>query len=183
MSLRYTAPYFEWIDGDGVPAAGWKLYFYTTGTTTPLATYSDSTLTTPNANPVIANADGYWGAIFLQAAQYKVVLKTDADVQEWSADPVSGTGGGGGQSSNIRTTTISSAITINDGTVIVNAAGATTQTLPSAASASGLIFTIKNINVGAATVAGTIDGTTNYILNFLNQSVTVQSDGISYISM
>lgn len=92
MTLRYTAPYFLWIDGDGVPAAAWKLYFYVTNTTTPLATYNNPDLdpTHANTNPVIANADGYWGPIFLQATDYKVVLKDENDVQIWSADPVSG---------------------------------------------------------------------------------------------
>lgn len=182
MSLRYTAPYFEWIDGDGVPLAGGKLYFYASGTDTPLVTYSDSTLVTPNANPVVANAGGYWGAIFLQAADYKVVLKTADDVLVWTADPVSGKSGGA-QNATIRTTTISSNITINDGTVIVNSAGATTQTLPSAATATGLMFTVKNINSGTVTVAGTIDGASNFSMPYVNQSQTFQSNGVSYIAL
>lgn len=94
MALRYTAPYFLWVDGDGVPAAGWKLYFYASGTDTPLATYSNAALTVANANPVVANADGYWGAIFLQPVDYKVILKDENDVQIWSADPVNGQSGG-----------------------------------------------------------------------------------------
>lgn len=182
MAIRFPLPYAEWIDGNGFPLAGGLLYFYVTGTSTPLATYSDVTLSTPNANPVVANADGWWGPIFLQVATYKVILKTSAGVQIWSADPVSGTaGGGGGGGGNIRTTTISSNITANDGTIIVNSAGATTQTLPAANSVTGLAFTIFNANTGQATVAGTINGATNYILAFQNSSITVQSDGTSYI--
>lgn len=180
MALRYTAPYFLWVDGDGVPAAGWFLYFYATGTDTPLATYSNAALTIANTNPVEANADGYWGPIYLQAADYKVVLKDADDGLIWTADPVSGKGGGA-SGGNIRTTTTSSNITINDGTVIVNAAGATTQTLPSAATTSGLVFVVKNINSGTVTVAGTIDAATNYTLLFKNQSASFQSNGSSYI--
>ncbi len=180
MALRYTAPYFQWVDGDGIPLALGKLYFYATGTSTPQATYSDASLTTPNTNPVIANADGYWGPIFLQGLDYKVILKDANDVQIWSADPVSGSGGAA-QSGAIRTTTISSNITASDGTVIVNSAIATTQTLPAANTVAGRMFTIKNINTGAATVAGTIDGTSGYVIALQNQSITVQSNGTSYI--
>lgn len=182
MAIRFPLPYAEWIDGNGFPLAGGLLYFYASGTSTPLATYSDVSLSTPNTNPVVANADGWWGAIYLQVANYKVVLKTSAGVQIWSADPVSGTAGGGGSGSgNIRTTTISSNIVLTDGTVIVNSAGATTQTLPAANAATGLAFTVFNANVGQATIAGTINGATNYILAFQNSSVTVQSDGTSWI--
>lgn len=180
MALRFPIPYVLWVDGDGNPLAGGKLYFYASGTSTPQATYSNNGLTVANANPVVANADGYWGAIFLQGLQYKVILTDANDVQIWSADPVSGTSGGS-QSSAIRITTISSAITANDGTVEVNSVLATTQTLPAAASVTGSMFTIKNINTGAVTVAGTIDGVTNYILAFQNQAITVQSNGTSYI--
>jgi len=182
MALRFPIPYAEWMDGDGAPLAGGKLYFYATGTSTPQATYSDSTLTTPNANPVVANADGWWPAIFLQGLTYKVVLKDANDVQIWSADPVYGAGGGGGPvSTSIRIVTVSGNVTANDGTVEVNSALATTQTLPAAATVTGSQFTVKNINTGTVTVAGTIDGATNYSIPAQNQSVTFQSNGTSYI--
>lgn len=181
MPLRYTAPYFLWVDGNGAPAAGWKLYFYGTGTDTPLATYSNPALTIANTNPVVANADGWWGAIYLQPAKYKVVLKTAADVQIWTADPVNALGGGGNAGGNIRTTTISSNILPSDGTVIVNAAGPTTQTLPDPATYEGIEFTIFNMNVGAVTVAGTINGMNNFVMEYQNQAITVQSNGSSYI--
>lgn len=178
MPLRYTAPYFEWIDGDGVPAAGWKLYFYASGTDTPLATYSNVDLTVANTNPVIANADGYWGAIFLQPALYKAVLKTADDVQVWTADPVDGSSG---SRTNIRTITTSQTILITDGTILMDtAAGDIVLTLLAPSSCTGLIFTVKNIGPGNATVAGQIDGRTNYVLSFLNESISVQSNGISY---
>lgn len=74
----------------GAILPGSKLFFYTTGTTTPLATYSDQALTTPNANPVVAGADGRFGPIWLQLTSYKVVLKTAADVTLVTRDPVRG---------------------------------------------------------------------------------------------
>ena len=180
MTLRYTAPYFEWIDGSGVPLAGGKLYFYASGTDTPLATYSDSALTIANANPVIANADGYWGSIFLQPVDYKVILKTAADVQIWSADPVNSSGSSVIRS-NIRTITTSQTILIQDGTVLCDTLGGNiVLTLLAPSSCTGIIYTVKNIGTGYVTVAGLIDGRTNYALAFLNESVSVQSNGTSY---
>lgn len=88
---RFPIPRQDCFDTSGNPRAGAKLYFYTTGTTTPLATYSNSGLTVANANPVVADSAGLFGEIFLtQSATYKVVLKTAADVTVWTADPVAG---------------------------------------------------------------------------------------------
>lgn len=87
---RFTAPRADAFDTSGNPRAGAKLYFYASGTTTPLATYSDSALSIANANPVVADSAGVFGEIFLTSASYKVVLKTSADVTVWTADPVTG---------------------------------------------------------------------------------------------
>lgn len=79
------------VDGSGNPYALAKLYFYTTGTDTPLDTYSSSALTSANTNPVVADANGNFGNIYLLAnTSYKVVLKTSADATVWTRDPVQG---------------------------------------------------------------------------------------------
>jgi hypothetical protein len=72
--------FFQLIDGDGVPYPGWKLYTYAAGTDTAQATYSDSARTTPNANPVVADADGRLGPVYTLDTGYKWVCKTSADV-------------------------------------------------------------------------------------------------------
>jgi hypothetical protein len=85
---RFVLPLAQFITSTSKVAAGYKLYFYTTGTSTLLDTYSDSARTTPNSNPVIADANGLWDDIFLSDVPYKVSLYTSADVLVWSADPV-----------------------------------------------------------------------------------------------
>lgn len=61
--------------------SGAKLYTYLTGTSTPQAVYSDYTLTTPHANPVVADANGVFPAIYWDnSARYRLTLKTSADV-------------------------------------------------------------------------------------------------------
>ncbi len=77
----------QYLADDGTPLSGGKLYTYAAGTSTPLATYSEYTGTTANANPVILDARGeapiYWSAV-----SYKVVLKTSADVTVWTQDNI-----------------------------------------------------------------------------------------------
>ena len=56
---------------------GYKLYFYETGTTTPLDTFSQSDLAPghENTNPVVADSNGLFGPIYLKATpDYKAVL-------------------------------------------------------------------------------------------------------------
>lgn len=88
MAVRFTNPFAQWVSGNSIVGAGYKLYFYTTATSTPKNTYSDNDLLVANANPVVADSDGKFSDIFLSPGQYKVVLKTSADVTVWTGDPV-----------------------------------------------------------------------------------------------
>ena len=59
MSGSLLAPLcFREFQSDGVPAANGTLASYQAGTSTPLATYTDSTLGTANPNPITLNARG-----------------------------------------------------------------------------------------------------------------------------
>lgn len=69
---------FVVLDANGVPAPGAKVYFYASGTSTPQAVYSNTTLTTPRTNPVEADASGVVPPCYLSAAAYRVLI-TDAD--------------------------------------------------------------------------------------------------------
>ncbi len=56
------------------PVAGQLLYSWVAGTSTPLPTYSDSDLTIANTNPVVADANGLFPAIYLLPEGYKFGL-------------------------------------------------------------------------------------------------------------
>lgn len=90
-SLIFPVGYVP-LDDNGSPVAAGKLNFYRTGTTTPQNTYSDSTLTTPNANPVVLDSAGRaTTAIYGDSASgydYRVQLTTSADVQIFQFDDV-----------------------------------------------------------------------------------------------
>ena len=89
---------WQFFDNNGVPLAGGLLYTYAAGTTTPLATYTTSSGSTANSNPIILDAAGRpAGEIWLSAVAYKLVLKTSTDVQLWSMDNIVGLPAAGSQ--------------------------------------------------------------------------------------
>lgn len=78
----------------GVVLAGGKLYTYVAGSTTPAATYTDSTGTVPNSNPIVLDSAGrppqeIW---LLYGTAYKFVVKTSADVTVATYDNITGVG-------------------------------------------------------------------------------------------
>lgn len=96
----FTANPFE-IDANGVPLAGAQLFFFEFGTVTPFDTWSDPGLTTPNANPIIADANGRFGSVWLSPSQaYTVQLWTaptddnPTGSQIWSRGPFGPAAGG-----------------------------------------------------------------------------------------
>lgn len=91
MTSRYYDPRPQVCDANGDPISGAKLYTYQAGTSTPLATYTDSARTVPNANPIIMGSDGRPTAdIFFADASYRLILTDASDVTIWTADPVDG---------------------------------------------------------------------------------------------
>lgn len=75
--------------GAGRVYAGAKATFYLTGTTTKTDTYTSSALSTPNANPVVADSEGVFAPIYLNPTiTYKLTLTTSADVLIYTVDPV-----------------------------------------------------------------------------------------------
>ena len=76
---RFVAPIVSEFDVNGNPLAGAKYEFFEPGTLVLKDTFSDKELTTPNTNPVIADASGRFGDIFI-AGGYDVTLKNADDV-------------------------------------------------------------------------------------------------------
>lgn len=90
MTNRFVSPNQQFFANPttGAPLANGRIYFYVTGSSTPLNTYSNYLLTIANSHPIIIDAEGYSGDIWLQPATYKVVVTDENDVQIWTADPV-----------------------------------------------------------------------------------------------
>jgi hypothetical protein len=81
-SIKFSA-----LDANGNPAAGWKVYTYEAGTSTPKATYTTSAASVANANPVVLDSRGE--ATIWLSGTYKIRLTTAADVLVWEDDNVS----------------------------------------------------------------------------------------------
>jgi hypothetical protein len=90
MAYTLTAsPLMQFTTTAGAPLIGGKVYTYAAGTTSALATYTDSTGATANTNPVILNTRGE-AAIWLSPASYKFALRDANDTPIWTADNLGG---------------------------------------------------------------------------------------------
>lgn len=85
--------------GVALPCVGCQILTYVAGTTTPVFTYTDYTLGTPNTNPVLTNSAGYAvngsaiTGIWLSASQcYKFVLEDANNQTIWTQDHICNTG-------------------------------------------------------------------------------------------
>jgi hypothetical protein len=80
------------LDDNGAPVNAGLVGFFRTGTSTEQDTYSDSTLDTANANPVVLNSAGRsTTAIYGDPSSgfdYRIRLATAADVQIWQYDDI-----------------------------------------------------------------------------------------------
>lgn len=165
-------PEIRWraIDADGEVIAGALLYSWAAGTSTPLSTYSDSDLTIANTQPLVADAGGLFGPIYLQPTGYKFGLYpanaappvVPISTPYWTQDNVSNPG-------DIFAATFGTSMTVGaqlnmtNGAVIlattyfatVASSGATVINLPTVATRKMPVL-IKN--VGAGTVVLTPNG-------------------------
>ena len=84
-------PFKRYFDSSGDPLAGGLLYSYAAGTTTPQNTYTDINGGTANANPIVLDANGYAGSVWLDPTlSYKFVLKTAAGATIATEDNIVG---------------------------------------------------------------------------------------------
>ena len=121
---RYVNPYaFAYTPTLG-PIPGATLTFYLTGSSTEATTYTDAALTTPNENPVPADATGTFPNIFLDPAViYKAVLQYPANgvipgAVIYTADPA--------ETVPQSTATVPPALTANGGAALIGSATGTT---------------------------------------------------------
>jgi hypothetical protein len=89
MTALATPPKLQFLDANGAPLVGGKLYTYVAGTTTPQVTYTDYVGGTPNANPVILDSRGE-ANVWLAGAIYKFALYDSTNVLIWTVDNITG---------------------------------------------------------------------------------------------
>ena len=89
MTALATPPKLQFLDANGAPLVGGKLYTYAAGTTTPQVTYTDFGGGTANANPVILDSRGE-ASVRLGTALYKMALYSATNVLIWTVDNING---------------------------------------------------------------------------------------------
>jgi hypothetical protein len=97
VKLSPFGPNPQWVDTNGDPASGYKLFFYAAGSSTKQNTYTDSSGNTANSNPIVLNALGQpenaiW---FTEGLEYTAVLSPPDDTDPptssiWTRDDLSG---------------------------------------------------------------------------------------------
>ena len=82
VNLSILGNGFQFLNTDGLPLNGGKIYTYQAGSSTPLTTYTDPDGLVANANPIILGTDGRPpNEIWLTYGYfYKFVLKDSDDV-------------------------------------------------------------------------------------------------------
>ena len=89
MANRFQNPFPQFFSSTPTAYSGGILRFFATGTSTPLAYFTDAELSAGSATTHTLNSAGRpTTAIFLQNLAYKVTLEDSAGTQIWSADPV-----------------------------------------------------------------------------------------------
>lgn len=92
--LLSPVPKLQFFDNNGKPAVGYKLFTYSAGTSTKLATYTDSTGNTSNPNPIVLDYRGEASVWVPPNVSYKYVLAAPNDTDPpgspiWSVDNLS----------------------------------------------------------------------------------------------
>lgn len=90
MAKIAPQPRLQFLDSNGEPLSGGKLYTYVSGaSTTPLASYTDASENTANANPVILDASGSADVWIKTDSTYRFVLDNASDVNIFTVDDIS----------------------------------------------------------------------------------------------
>jgi hypothetical protein len=204
---QFATPTPQFLDNSGVVLAGGKLYFYEAGTTTEIDTYPTqaalAALTGANTNPIVLDASGRPEVgIYMPADDYKIVLKTSADVTVWTRDNYQVTSassfGGGLESSggsirraalvNNQTGTSYTMLTGDRGKLVTfsnaNAIAVTQPQANSTTFADGWFVDIENRGAGALTFTpstSTVDGATSIVIP-TGMGVRIFSDGTNYFT-
>ena len=69
MAQLFTLPKTTPLTDSGNLIPGAKIYFFQAGTSTPQDTYTDKTLATTHAHPILADSDGRFPAIYLDESK------------------------------------------------------------------------------------------------------------------
>lgn len=171
---------------------GDKLFFYTPGTTTKVNTYTTSLMNVANANPVVANASGYFSSdIYMTGATIKVVCASNGDTDP-PTSPVWTVDNWTPQVYSPATNSISANYTVttqDTGKLLLvdaTSGNVTITLLPAATAGDGAVYSIKKIDSSTNTVtvqaygSELINDTNTQLLPYKNYVLTIECTGTKY---
>lgn len=168
----------------GIPLAGGKLFTYAAGTTTKLATYTDSFGATPNTNPIILDANGQCDIWLTDTVAYKFVLSPSTDTDPptnayWTKDNISNTPSPNPQFSTISVSGNASVGTLNKVTITQPATAATLTIANNKTLAANNSLTFAGVDGKTLTVNNSLSlaGTDGKSLTVNNNLTLAGTDG------
>lgn len=87
MATLFDPGIFSIIGVNAALGVGWTITWYQADGVTLATTYSDSAATVPNTNPLVADANGRFGPIWLSTGSYVFVLKDASGVTKVTRNP------------------------------------------------------------------------------------------------
>lgn len=157
------------------PLSGGQVFIYQPSTTTPLTTYTDATLATPNANPLILNSYGQPTTDMYVTQTFKMVATRSTDTNPptnpiWTEDNI--TTLGQLVSTSYKNTNYITVVTDRDKLFLVDASSSpvTITLLPSVTAGDGFNLKFKKYDTSANVVtiqangSETIDGSNTILL-------------------
>lgn len=188
MAFNLPALPLRMVDNNADIVAGAKLYVYQSGTLTPVNSFTTAALNVAHANPVVADANGIYPAVFLAAGSYKLQYTNAADATIYQVDDYAVEIEGSQLSFPTSVKTANFTVTAGDRgkMFLVDASGAPGAniliTADSNALTQGYPFIVANTGAtGTVTIQGaggqTVDGVGTIILSVQNSAVWLISKG------
>jgi hypothetical protein len=153
----------QFIDANGVPLAGGKVYFYVPDTLTPKTTWQDQAETIPNSNPITLDAAGR--AVIWGTGSYRQIVKDSLGNLVWdqlTSDGGSSASGPGGSDKQLQ---------YNDNGVFGGTPAIVTRT---DAGTSVVITAADEITLTGDNISGTDINTPNAAAGLNSSGITVQ---------
>lgn len=184
--MARIAPYvfFQELDNNGNPLAGGKVNTFESGTVVLKQTFTTEDESTPNANPVILDANGR-ADIWLESGSYTFRIDDANDVPISTVDDITGEASNvfGADVIDVSTNTT---VTLSNQNNVINATAALTLSLVSAVTAEeGFVFTVRNSSSGQVIIdpdgSETIDGTATKTIE-PDGSMIIDSTGTNWIT-
>ena len=182
MTVLSPPPKAQFLDADGNPLVGGKVFTYAAGTTSLLATYTTGDGTVANTNPVILNARGEADIWYTTGVSYKVVLTDSADALIWTVDNIAISGSMATQNANavnITGGTIGSGVTFN-GSITGTASNITGVVAIANGGTNATTAAAARTNLGAARSGANDDITSLEQDVALVATGTIGTDSIGY---